>query len=32
MGIDHEQLTDHYGGRDCRVTDVHGRVLNDLIA
>jgi hypothetical protein len=32
MGIDHERLTYRYGGRDHRLTDVHGRVLHDLIA
>jgi len=32
MGIDHEKLTYHYGGRDYRLTDVHGRVINELIA
>jgi len=32
MGIDHERLTFRYQGRDHRLTDVHGRVLNDLLA
>lgn len=31
-GLDHERLTYRYGGRDMRLTDVHGRVLRDLIA
>ena len=26
LGLDHEQLTYRYGGRDFRLTDVHGRV------
>ena len=32
MGIDHERLTYRYSGRDFRLTDVHGRVVNDLFA
>jgi len=32
LGIDHERLTYRHGGRDMRLTDVHGRVLNPLIA
>ena len=32
MGIDHEQLTYRFSGRDLRLTDVHGNVLRDLIA
>ncbi len=32
MGIDHEKLTYRYSGRDYRLTDVHGRVVNDLLA
>ncbi|MEM7454405.1 MAG: DUF1501 domain-containing protein [Planctomycetota bacterium] len=32
MGIDHEQLTYRYAGRDVRLTDVHGNVLHDIIA
>jgi len=31
MGLDHEQLTYRYSGRDFRLTDVHGRVVHDLI-
>ena len=31
MGIDHEKLTYHYSGRDFRLTDVHGRVLHDVL-
>jgi arylsulfatase A-like enzyme len=32
MGIDHEKLTYRYGGRDYRLTDVHGRVVRDILA
>jgi hypothetical protein len=32
MGLDHERLTYRYGGRDFRLTDVHGHVLYDLIS
>ncbi len=32
LGIDHEKLIYRYGGRDFRLTDVHGRVVHDLIA
>jgi hypothetical protein len=31
MGIDHERLTFRHGGRDQRLTDVHGRVLSELL-
>ena len=32
MGIDHEQLTYRYGGRDFRLTDVAGRVVREILA
>lgn len=32
LGIDHERLTYRYGGRDFRLTDVEGRVIDDLFA
>ena len=32
MGIDHTQLTFRYGGRDFRLTDVYGRVVEGLVA
>ncbi len=32
MGLDHERLTYRYAGRDFRLTDVHGRVVKDIIA
>jgi hypothetical protein len=31
-GIDHERLTCFYQGRRFRLTDVHGKVVEDLIA
>ncbi len=32
MGIDHTRLTFRYSGRDYRLTDVHGRVVDGLLA
>ena len=32
MGLDHEALTYRHGGRDLRLTDVHGRVIQGVIA
>jgi len=32
LGLNHEQLTFRYAGRDFRLTDVHGNVIHDLIA
>ncbi|MGE3314407.1 MAG: DUF1501 domain-containing protein [Planctomycetaceae bacterium] len=32
LGFDHEKLTYRYAGRDFRLTDVHGHVVNELIA
>ena len=32
MGIHHEQLTYRYAGRDYRLTDVHGNVVNAILA
>ncbi|WP_235297089.1 DUF1501 domain-containing protein [Portibacter marinus] len=32
LGIDHERLTYKYQGRRFRLTDVHGHVVNDLLA
>ena len=31
MGLDHEKLTYRYSGRDFRLTDVHGRVVKDIL-
>lgn len=32
MGVDHERLTYEYAGRAFRLTDVHGRVVKDILA
>lgn len=32
LGIDHEQLTYNFAGRNFRLTDVYGRVVHDIIA
>ena len=32
LGLDHEQLTYPYAGRDFRLTDVHGEVARDILA
>lgn len=32
MGIDHERLTYKFQGRQFRLTDVHGHVVNDILA
>jgi len=32
LGIDHEQLTYRYAGRDVRLTDVYGNVIRDVIS
>ncbi|MFN0050549.1 MAG: DUF1501 domain-containing protein [Planctomycetales bacterium] len=32
LGVDHELLTYRFGGRDFRLTDVHGRVLREVVA
>lgn len=32
MGIDHERLTYHYAGRDFRLTDVAGNVIEKILA
>lgn len=31
LGLDHERLTYRYGGRDHRLTDVHGRVVREIL-
>ena len=30
LGVQHESLTINHGGREMRLTDVHGRVVRDL--
>ncbi|MBI3680488.1 MAG: DUF1501 domain-containing protein [Acidobacteria bacterium] len=32
LGLDHTKLTYRYGGRDFRLTDVHGVVVKDILA
>jgi uncharacterized protein (DUF1501 family) len=31
LGLDHKQLTFKYSGRDFRLTDVHGRVVHEIV-
>jgi hypothetical protein len=32
LGVDHEALTYRFGGRDFRLTDVHGNVIRGILA
>jgi len=32
LGIDHTRLTFRFGGRDVRLTDVHGQVIEEILA
>jgi uncharacterized protein (DUF1501 family) len=32
LGIDHTRLTYRHAGRDYRLTDVHGRIVSDILA
>ena len=32
LGLDHKKLTYRYSGRDYRLTDVHGRVVKEILA
>jgi len=32
MGLDHQRLTYRYGGRDYSLTDIHGRVVREIMA
>ena len=32
LGLDHEKLTYRYNGRAFRLTDVHGRIVNEILA
>lgn len=32
LGIDHEKLTYRFGGRDFRLTDVHGQLIKSILA
>ncbi|MCG8321600.1 MAG: DUF1501 domain-containing protein [Cytophagales bacterium] len=31
LGVDHERLTFHFGGRDVRLTDVHGHLIEGIL-
>jgi hypothetical protein len=31
LGVDHKRLTVRFGGRDMRLTDVHGNVIHELV-
>ena len=31
LGVDHRRLTYQFGGREMRLTDVHGHVIHDLL-
>ena len=32
LGMDHKRLTFRFGGRDMRLTDVHGEVVTTILA
>ncbi|MBI3839263.1 MAG: DUF1501 domain-containing protein [Planctomycetia bacterium] len=32
LGMDHKKLTYRFGGRDMRLTDIHGEVVDDILA
>jgi len=32
LGVDHTQLTVRHSGRDMRLTDVHGKIIEDIVA
>jgi len=32
LGIDHKRLTVRFGGRDMRLTDVHGEIIREILA
>ena len=32
MGLDHKRLAYRYAGRNFRLTDVHGRVVDEIIS
>jgi hypothetical protein len=32
LGVDHKRLTFRFGGRDMRLTDVHGEVISEVLA
>lgn len=32
LGVDHKKLTFHFGGRDIRLTDVHGHIMHGVLS
>jgi hypothetical protein len=32
LGLDHEKLTFRHAGRDFRLTDVHGRIVREILS
>jgi hypothetical protein len=32
LGVDHTRQTFRFGGRDMRLTDVHGHVIHEVLA
>jgi len=32
FGLDHERLSYRFGGRDVSLTDVHGKVVQEIVA
>lgn len=32
LGMDHKKLTFRFGGRDMRLTDVHGELIEEILA
>jgi hypothetical protein len=32
LGVEHKRLTVRFGGRDMRLTDVHGEVIREVMA
>ena len=32
LGFDHQRLTYRFGGRDMRLTDVHGEIIREVLA
>ena len=32
LGINHEKLTYRFSGRDIRLTDVHGKIVKEILA
>ncbi|MFN9976340.1 MAG: DUF1501 domain-containing protein, partial [Phycisphaerae bacterium] len=32
LGFEHEKLTYRYAGRDFRLTDVHGKVIQEILS